>query len=166
MTDQDILKKITSHYSRDETLLVVRNKLKKIEFENGVLKSELAEAQHIIQEKDDKIKMIKASIEDMKKSYKKEKVKELAETGSLIIKQANSDLKSKNRTLELRCISLAQEILRLEKDIEGRKTEYDTLFDEQIIEWRKEFAKQEEIKVLYNTIKQLKDEIHSSSKRL
>ena len=68
--------------------------------------------------------------------------------------------------MELRCISLAQEILRLEKDIEGRKTEYDTLFDEQIIEWRKEFAKQEEIKVLYNTIKQLKDEIHSSSNRL
>ena len=95
MTDQDILKKITSHYSKDETLLVVRNKLKEIEFENGVLKSELAEAQHIIQEKDNKIKMIKASIEDMKKSYKKEKVKELAETGSLIIKQANSDLKIK-----------------------------------------------------------------------
>jgi len=86
--EKEILLRLKRKYSKDEEIGLLVNQLKKLEFENGVLKSELAESKYISNGKEIKIERLKQLESENKnlksKIAKLEKEKEaIADNGYL-----------------------------------------------------------------------------------
>lgn len=69
--EHHMVRLLVNKFSRDETIVALNEKLKKVEFENGVLKSEIAEmkdkmkVKHPYGKKDDKIKQHEETIRSL-----------------------------------------------------------------------------------------------------